>query len=138
MSFDLTTPALAARNVDLGGGLVATLRPWTGLLESAAETAVAAEAETFLRGKSAPEAWGAELTLEDLQDPAIFAGLWRLIETATRASFRIARLNLVLEDERRFPPNRQMLARLFTRGLDGDGAVHLNAYLAAEAACLRT
>ena len=132
MTFDLAAPTPTAREVDLAGGVVATLRPWTGLLASAAEAAVDAEARTYLAGESPPEAWGVEGV--DPADPVAFSAVWSLVEVATRASLRIARLNLRLEDGRPFPINRLMLARLFTRGVDGDGAAHLNAYLEAERA----
>ena len=139
MSFDLADPPPFETldphwyDVDLGGGLVATLRPWTGLLESAAEATVAAQARVFLTAP-APEVWGFVAEPGDLADPDLFARLWKLIETATRASLRIERLNLRLEDGTPFPLTPYALARLFHRAVTGDGGeVHRAAFLTLEA-----
>ena len=133
MSFDLANSIIPAwRDVDLAGGVVATFRPWTGLLASAAESAVSTACAAYLLGASSPEAWGVEGV--DPADPVMFAAVWSLAEAAIRASYRIESLNVVMDDGQPFPPNRYMLARLFHRGVDGDGAAHLNAFLEAERA----
>ena len=135
MNLDLAKLAApCACEVDLRGGLQATFRPWTGVLEAALDGAVDVEARAFIKAPD-PEPWGFAAEAGDLGEPALFARLWALIEVSTRAAYRITAINLVLEDSSPFPLVPTAFARLFHRGLTGDGgAVHLEAFLAAEAA----
>ena len=133
VTLDLAAPPPAARELDLGAGVVVVVKPWTGLLAAAAETMMAGEAETLKAGIAGP-LWGFDLADGDLDTPELFSGWYFLAHAATRLALRAERWNLIRPDGEPMPLTRYMVARLFHRGTDGaGGAEHLTAFLKAEA-----